>query len=106
DTGVWATPADGATGTFTTLGGQTYPENANGNVGTGTIILNAPSGFVFDTAAGTAPTVLVTRLTGSGSSGNNINAVASGTALAMTSVTSTQLVFTVTSSSISGVTCK
>src|SRR5439155_321217 len=103
--GGGAIPADGATGTFTSLSGPSYTENANGNVGTGTIILTAPSGFVFDTA-GTAPTVLVTRLTGSGSSGNNINAVASGTALAMTSVTSTQLVFTVTSSSISGVTCK
>src|SRR5262249_8976911 len=37
---------------------------------------------------------------------NNINGAASGTAVVMTSVTSTQLVFTVTSSSASGVTCK
>ena len=50
--------------------------------------------------------MLVTRLTGSGSSANNINDVDSGTAVAMTSVTSTQLVFTVTASSASGITCK
>src|SRR5262249_35452766 len=62
-------------------------------------------GFVFDTS-GTAPIMLVTRLAGSGSSGNNINGASSGTALAMTSVTSTQMVFTVTSSSASGIACK
>src|SRR6516164_11299277 len=105
-TGGNAIPDDGAaTGTFTSLSGPTYSENASANVGTGTIILKAPAGFVFDTG-GTAPTMLVTRLTGSGSNGNNINGVASGTAVAMTSVTSTQLVFTVTSSSANGVTCK
>src|SRR5205814_7186482 len=57
-TGGTAISADGATGTFTTLTGPTYTENASGNVGTGTIVLNAPAGFVFDTG-GTAPTVLV-----------------------------------------------
>src|SRR5205823_12592338 len=101
-TGGGAIAADGATGTFTTLSGPIYTENASGNVGTGTITLAAPSGFLFDTG-GTAPTVLMTRVTGSGSAGNNINDVSSGTAMAMTSVTSTQLVFTVTGSSISGV---
>jgi hypothetical protein len=74
-------------------------------VGTGTIILKAPTGFVFDTG-GTAPTMLITRLSGTGKDTLNINGVASGTAMAMTSVTSTQLVFTVTKSSSSGVTCK
>ncbi|HXJ76452.1 MAG TPA: hypothetical protein VNM37_26580, partial [Candidatus Dormibacteraeota bacterium] len=103
-TGGSAIVADGATGTFTTLTGPAYTENASGNVGTGTIILNAPAGFIFDTA-GTAPTVLVTRLTGSGSSANNVNDLSSGAAASMTSVTSTQLVFTVTASSASGVTC-
>jgi hypothetical protein len=67
------------------LTGPSYSENASGNVGTGTILLNAPAGFLFDTS-GTAPTMLVTRLTGSGSNGNNINGVASGTAVAMTSI--------------------
>jgi hypothetical protein len=105
-TGGSAISADGAaTNTFTSLTGPNYSENASGNVGTGTVILNAPAGFVFDTG-GTAPTMLVTRLTGSGGSAANINGVASGTAVAMTSVTSTQLTFTVTSASTSGVTCK
>src|SRR5439155_13220966 len=72
---------------------------------TGTIILNAPNGFIFDTG-GTAPTVLITRLSGSGGGGNNINGVSSGTSVAMNSVTSTQMTFTVSSSSINGVTCK
>ena len=101
-----AVPADGAaTSTFTSLTGPSYSENASGNVGTGTIILKAPTGFVFDTG-GAVPTVLMTRLSGTGKNTANINDVASGTAVAMTSVTSTQLVFTVTSSSASGVTCK
>src|SRR5262249_50628531 len=104
--GGTAIPADGAvTSAFATLTGPTYSENNPGEVGAGTIIVNAPAGFVFDTG-GTAPTMLVTRLTGSGSAANNINDLASGTAVAMTSVTSTQLVFTVTASSASGVTCK
>ena len=46
--------------------GPSYTENASGDVGTGTIIVNAPAGFIFDTG-GTAPTVLITRLSGSGS---------------------------------------
>jgi hypothetical protein len=81
-TGGTSVSADGATGTFTSLTGPSYSENASGNVGTGTILLNAPAGFVFDTS-GTAPTILLTRLTGSGSAANNINDAASGTALAM-----------------------
>src|SRR5262249_38110146 len=104
--GGGAIPADGAvTSAFTTLTGPTYSENNPGEVGLGTIIVNAPAGFIFDTG-GTAPTMLVTRLTGSGNSGNNINGVSSGASTAMTSVTSTQLVFAVNSLSINGVTCK
>src|SRR6185503_9583505 len=61
-TGGGAIAADGAAnGTFTTLTGPSYSENASGDVGLGTIIINAPSGFIFDTG-GTAPTVLVTRI--------------------------------------------
>jgi len=104
-TGGTAISADGASGTFTSLTGPSYSENASGNVGTGTIILKAPSGFVFDTG-GTAPTVLITRLAGSGKNTVNINDVASGTAAAITSRTTTQIIFTVTGSSASGVTCK
>jgi hypothetical protein len=92
--------ADGATGTFTTLTGPIYTENANAEVGLGTIILNAPSGFVFDTG-GTAPTV---RING-GAQSKNINSVNDGTSLAMTSVSSNQLVFTITVQSSGGVAC-
>ncbi len=96
-TGGSAIPADLATGTFTNLTGPVYAENANGDVGLGTIILNAPNGFIFDTG-GTAPTV---RINGGGT-GHNINGVGNGSSVAMTSVTSTQLVFTVTAQSSGG----
>src|SRR5262249_18722144 len=104
-TGGSAISADNATGTFIALTGPTYTENSPSNARPGTIILQAPAGFVFDTGA-PASTELVTRLTGSGRNANNINKVASGTAVAMSSVTSTQLTFTITNSSASNVTCK
>src|SRR5439155_18602824 len=102
--GGGAISADTSTGTFTTLTGPKYTEKATGDVGTGTIILNAPSGFVFDTG-GTAPTVVIARLNGNGSQANNINGANNGTAMAMTSVSQSQLTFTVASSSQSGITC-
>src|SRR5262249_36568671 len=84
-TGGGAISADGATGTFTTLTGPTYSENASGDVGTGTIIVNAPAGFVFDTG-GTAPTVLVTRIASGSSSKSDL-------AGSVTSVTTTQITY-------------
>src|SRR5262249_38457978 len=48
--GGTAIPADGAvTSAFATLTGPTYSENNPGEVGAGTIIVNAPAGFIFDT---------------------------------------------------------
>jgi hypothetical protein len=88
-TGGSAIAADGATGTFTTLTGPSYSENNPGEVGLGTIILKAPSGFVFDTA-GTAPTVLSMKISGSGN--NPVQG-------SVTSVTTTQIVYTVTATS-------
>src|SRR5207253_2940490 len=64
-TGGSAISADTTGGTFTSLSGPTYTENASGNVGTGTIILNVPSGFIFDTG-GTAPTVSSAKAGGAG----------------------------------------
>src|SRR5437773_2178980 len=90
--------------TLPSIPGPLHTEKSNGDVGTNTIILNVPSGFIFDTG-GTAPNVLITRLTGSGGAGNNINGITSGNTVAMTSIATTQLVFTVTSSSKNGVTC-
>src|SRR5439155_11502317 len=87
-TGGSAIPADNAGGTFVTLTGPSYTENASGDVGSGTIVLNAPSGFIFDTG-GTAPTVAITRIT----SGAGPKSDLSGS---ITAVTATQIVFTVT----------
>ena len=53
-TGGDAIPADNATGTFTSLTGPSYSENNTAEIGAGTIILNVPGGFIFDTG-GTAP---------------------------------------------------
>jgi len=72
------------------------------DVGTGTIILNAPSGLLSTRAAPRQQSLL----TGSAAVGTPAiisNGVAKGTAVAMTSVTTTQWSFTVTSSSINGV---
>ncbi len=103
-TGGSAISADNfGTGTWTTLTGPTYGEAVSGDAGTGTFILNVPSGFIFD-IGGTAPTVLVTRLTGGGGNTRNINGVASGTPVAITSITTTQITFTITSASNAGVT--
>src|SRR5262249_20383762 len=105
-TGGSAIAADGAaTSTFTSLTGPSYSENASGNAGAGTIILKAPAGFVFDTG-GTAPNVLITRLTGTAKDTANTTGVASGMPVAMTSVPSTQMAFPVSTPSSSGVTCK
>ncbi len=95
-TGGQAISADTVGGAWTALTGPTYTEGADGNVGVGTIILNVPAGFEFDTT-GTSPTVLVTRLSGTGA---NINGVSSGSSLALTAVSSTQLTLTITSSSL------
>src|SRR5262249_43046521 len=64
-------------------------------------ILNAPAGFIFDTN-GSAPTVLITDLTIGGNNGNDINGATSGTSAAITSRTTNQITFTVTSASKGG----
>ncbi len=84
--------------------GPAYYEAASGDAGAGTVILNSPSGFSFDTG-GTAPSVIVTRLAGSGGNTNNIDGVASGTAVAITSRATNQITLTVTNASKGGVTC-
>lgn len=104
-TGGSAISADNTGSTWTTLTGPVYNEGISGDVGTGTIILNAPSGVIFD-IGGTAPTLLMTRLTGAGSNSRNINGIASGSSIAITSITATQITVTITSASNSGVTCR
>ncbi len=102
--GGTAISADTTGGTFSTLSGPSYFEGGTGEAGSGTIILNSPSGFVFDTG-GTAPTVIVTRLGGAAANSANINGVVSGSSVAVTSRTTNQIVFTVNTASSSDVTC-
>jgi hypothetical protein len=80
--------------TYTTLTGPVIAEGATADIGTGTIILNAPSGFIFDTG-GSAPTVLVTRTAGTGADTRNINNLASGASIATTR-TASQITATIT----------
>lgn len=100
-TGGAAISADTTGGTYTALTGPAISEGLAGDVGTGTIILNVPSGFIFDTG-GVAPTVLVTRISGNGPDTRNINDLASGSTIAATR-TSTQLTITITAASSNGV---
>ncbi len=53
----------GGTGTYTSLTGPVINEGSNRDINTGTIILNAPSGFEFNPAA--TVTVAVAYLNGS-----------------------------------------
>src|SRR5438876_4542714 len=86
-TGGAAISADtAATGAFTTLTGPVYAESNARDVSTGTIIINAPDGLVFDTG-GTPPTVLSVKMSGSGN--NPIQG-------SVTAVTPTQITYAVT----------
>src|SRR5437870_951191 len=98
-----AISADTVGGTYTTLIGPAYYQATNTDISTGTIILNAPAGFIFDAAGTPAPTVLITRIGGTG--GNNINNATSGSSAAITSRTTNQITFTVSAASSAGVTC-
>lgn len=91
--------ADTTGGTYTTLTGPVYTEGSSGAVGTGTFVLNAPSGFVFDTG-GTPPTVEVGQIS-AGLFGQQINDASDGDLLPVT-VTATTLSITITSKSTSG----
>jgi hypothetical protein len=89
-------PGCSAEGTWTALTGPTLTEGAGGEIGADTIVLSAPAGFEFNTAA--TVTVL---LTGTFPANRNINNAASGTSMAVTSITATAITFTVTAVSIS-----
>jgi hypothetical protein len=57
------TAATGGTGVYTALGNIVLTEGANRDVGTGNIVLNAPTGFQFN--PGATVTMTVTRVAGS-----------------------------------------
>ena len=92
--GGGAISAATAGGAYTTLTGPVIGENGTGQIGVGTITLNAPTGFIFD-IGGSTPTVLVTRTAGSGLNTLNINDQPSGTSAAITLRTTTTITFTV-----------
>ena len=95
-TGGSAISADSTGGSYTTLTGPVISEGVTADIGAGTIILNVPSGFVFDTA-NPQPTVLITWLSGgSGAGGNNINNKNNLTVSAVNSVSATQITFNIT----------
>src|SRR5258708_2111333 len=96
--------ADTAGGAYTTPTGPVYYEAVSGDAGAGTIILNPPAGFSFD-IGGTAPSVIIKRLTGNGGNTNNIDGVTNGTAVAITSRATNQITLTVTNASNGGATC-
>jgi hypothetical protein len=94
-TGGEAISAETAGGAWTTLVGPVYTESKVGSVGVGTVILNAPEGFEFDTT-GTAPAV---KIAGGSISSYNINDAANGSVLSLTTLSPSQLTFTVTAAS-------
>lgn len=83
-------PGCGAAGTWTALTGPTIAETNVADIGLGNIVLSAPAGFEFNTAA----TVTI-RLTGNGTSSRNINNIATGTSVAVTSISATAITFNV-----------
>lgn len=97
-TGGGAISADtniaGGVAGWTTLTGPVYSEAASGEASPGTIVFNAPSGFSFNTGA--TPVATVARTSGSGPGSRDL-------AISFTSISSTQIVFTITRSSSRGV---
>jgi hypothetical protein len=104
-TGGSAISADDYLGGYTTLSNPAFTEGASSDVGTGTIVLDVPSGVIFD-VGGVAPTLLMTRVGGSGADALNINGLATGSSIALTSISTTQITFTIASASSAGVLCK
>lgn len=90
-----ATNTSDGTAVWTTLTGPSLSEDDKGNIGTGTIILSVPNGFVFDTT-GTAPSVL---LTGDATANKNINNTSTGNSISLTSISSTALTLSINSKS-------
>ena len=83
-------PMCGAAGTWTALTGPAIAETVAAQIGLGTIVLSAPAGFEFNTAA--AVRIL---LTGNATASRNINNLPTGTLIVPT-VTATTITFTVT----------
>lgn len=85
------TSAAGGTGAWTTLAGPTYQEAVKADLSVGTVILTAPAGFEFNTAA----TVTVQLVAGDGNANKNINKTAVGGTVATATVTATTITWAV-----------
>lgn len=89
------TSAAGGSGAWTTLTGPTYQETVKADLLTGTVILTAPAGFEFNTAA----TVTVQLVAGDANANKNINKAAVGGIVDTAIVTATTITWNVSSQS-------
>ena len=105
---VTITPATGGSaiaastavsGSYTTLTGPIITEGHYQDIGTGTIVLNAPNGFQFktDDTAGNRPKLIVSS--GSSNSDNNINNTSVGSSIGTVTVTSSTISVNITNRS-------
>lgn len=81
------TSAAGGTGAWTALTGPSYLEVVKADLSVGTVILTAPAGFEFNTAA----TVTVQLIAGDATANKNINKTAIGGTVATATVTATTI---------------
>lgn len=85
------TSAAGGTGAWTALTGPSYLEEVKADLATGTVILTAPAGFEFNTAAA----VTVQLIAGDANANKNINKTAVGGTVATATVTATTISWSV-----------
>ena len=78
------TIAAGGSGTYTMLTGPSLAEDNSGQIDTGTLVLNVPSGFQFNTNVS-----VTVKVTGSAAAANNINGVANNGTIPATVTTNT-----------------
>ncbi len=98
-TGGSAISADTTGGTFTSLTGPILTEGANGDISTGTIIFNVPSGFVFST---TTNSVTATRSNVGGNCGGSRALLINGATSQTVTPTQTTITISITRSSSGG----
>lgn len=99
-TGGSAISADTTGGTYTSLTGPVISGGASGDIGVGTIILNAPSGFNFSTTANSV-TATRTDVTGTGCNASRRLEINGGASQTVTP-TSTTITISITRTSSSG----
>jgi hypothetical protein len=91
-----AISADTSEGAYTTLTGPLYQEGSSGDISQGTIVLNAPNGFVFD-----ASSIVTVQLGGGSAANHNINNLTNGAAIPAT-VSTNAITITISAKSNGG----